>query len=72
MNAQPAIRPELVAAKLAAAKNLDAPRLAAQLDANPRLVEVPWLIQRRSFQPGGLAKFTEDLIAWLTTIRIFQ
>jgi hypothetical protein len=57
------IRPELVAAKLARAANLERPELAEQIKSNPRLVEMVWFIQWRSFQPGGLDAFSADLMA---------
>ncbi|MCX6924502.1 MAG: hypothetical protein NT154_14990 [Verrucomicrobia bacterium] len=57
------IRPELVAAKLASADNLERPELAEQIKSTPRLVEMVWFIQWRSFQPGGLSAFSADLLA---------
>lgn len=57
------INPELVAAKLARADNLEDPRLAKQIESNPRLVELLWFIQWRSFQPGGLDAMVNDLLA---------
>jgi hypothetical protein len=63
MNKLTVIRPETVAAKLAAAANLSHPELAAELAKQPRLVELLWFIQWESMQPGGLEKFTASLIA---------
>jgi hypothetical protein len=57
------IRPELVAAKLASAANLERPELAEQIKSTPRLVEMVWFIQWRSFQPGGLDAFSAGLVA---------
>ena len=57
------IRPELVAAKLAALRNYECPPVQRQIQERPRLVEMMWFIQAMSFQPGGLAKFAEDLLA---------
>ena len=59
----PAIPPELVARKLAAAASLQSPKLAARLKTEPRLVDLLWFIQWHSFQPGGLAKLADDLLA---------
>jgi hypothetical protein len=56
------IRPETVAAKLAAAANLSQPELAAELAKQPRLVELLWFLQWQSMQPGGLEKFALALI----------
>ena len=58
-----AIQPDLVASKLAQAANLTRPDLAKQLAETPRLVELVWFIQWRSFQAGGLAKLAADLLA---------
>jgi hypothetical protein len=57
------IRPETVAAKLAAAADLSQPELAEELAKQPRLVEVLWFLQWQSMQPGGLEKFAVALIA---------
>ncbi len=57
------IRPETVAAKLAAAANLSQPLLAEEFAEQPRLVELLWFLQWESMQPGGLEKFTLALLA---------
>lgn len=57
------IRPELVASKLAAIRNYEYPQLLEQITERPRLVELMWFIQAMSLRPGGLAKFSEELIA---------
>ena len=56
------IRPEAVAHKLAAIRNYECPELLRQITVNPRLVEMLWFIQYASMQPGGLAKFAEELL----------
>jgi hypothetical protein len=56
------IRPEIVAGKLAAAANLSQPHLAKEFKDQPRLVELMWFLQSRSMMPGGLGKFSIDLI----------
>jgi hypothetical protein len=59
------IRAELVAAKLASARDYAQPKVLQEIEAEPRLVEVLWAIQFFS-QPGnyagGLHRFTADLI----------
>jgi len=57
------IRPELLAAKLAAIRNYEYPKLLAQMSANSRLAEMLWFLQAMSLRPGGLLKFVEDLVA---------
>ena len=59
------IRPELLAAKLAAIRNHEDPQLLKALTERPRLVEMLWFIQFVSMQPGGLLKFCEDMIEQL-------
>lgn len=59
------IRPELLAAKLAAIRNFEYPKLAAQMTANPRLAEILWYLQAMSLRPGGLLKFVEELLVEL-------
>ncbi|HEY3862589.1 MAG TPA: AAA family ATPase [Verrucomicrobiae bacterium] len=59
---QAAISPLDVAATLAAAANLTNPGLAAQIQKQPRLVEVKWWLQHHSGQPGGLEKLAGGLI----------
>src|SRR5216684_3003098 len=56
------IRPELVAHKLAAIRNYEQPKLLAQIEDNPRLVEMLWFIQYVSMQPGGLVKFCKEML----------
>lgn len=63
MNAETVIRPELVAGKLAALDNLESPWLSADFAKEPRLTEVMWYIQWRSFQPGSVRKLVDDLLA---------
>lgn len=58
-----AIRPEILAAKLAAIRNLEYPQLANQIQADPSIVEKLWFIQWVSMQPGGLAKFVNQLLS---------
>ncbi len=62
MNKLTVIRPETVAAKLAAAANHSQPELAAELAKQPRLVELLWFLQWHSMQPGGLEEFAAVLI----------
>ena len=57
------IRPELLAAKLAAIRNYENPALLAQMSANPRLVETLWFLQAMSLRPGGLLKFVQEFLA---------
>ncbi|HOX58994.1 MAG TPA: hypothetical protein P5205_17700 [Candidatus Paceibacterota bacterium] len=57
------IRPELLAAKLAAIRNFEYPALLDQVEVNPRLVETLWFLQAMSLRPGGLLKFAEELLA---------
>ena len=57
------IRPELLAEKFAAAARRDDVRMAEQLEAMPRLGELLRFIQWASFQPGGLAKVSGDVLA---------
>lgn len=58
-----AIPPDLVAAKLAQAHNIERPDLARQLAAHPRIVELIWFLQWRSFQPGGITGFIDGLLS---------
>jgi hypothetical protein len=57
------IRPELLAAKLAAIRNYEYPALLEEMTAKPRLVETLWFLQAMSLRPGGLLKFVEELLA---------
>lgn len=58
-----AIRPEVVAQKLAAADNRSARCLADELQENPRLVELMWFVQwYDAFAPGGRGQLARDVI----------
>lgn len=57
------IKPEDVARKLAAIRNRENLKSLKQIEERPRLVEMLWFVQAMSLRPGGLGKFTEDLIA---------
>lgn len=57
-----AIRPEILAAKLAAIKNLEYPNLAQQIEQNPQLIELLWFTQAMSMAPGGLDRFTQQFL----------
>ncbi len=58
--------PERLAAKIAAIKNFELPPLGAEIEAQPRLLELLWFLQWAS-QPdnyaGGLKKLAADLVA---------
>lgn len=56
------IRPELLAENLAAAARMEDVRLSEQLEKEPRLGELLRAIQWFSFQPGGLAKLSNDVV----------
>jgi len=56
------IRPEIVAAKLAAVRDYKHPEILKEIQAEARLVEVLWFIQFMSMQPGGLEKFCADMV----------
>jgi hypothetical protein len=56
------IRPDILAAKLQAIRNLEELTLADQVAENPRLVELLWFIQAVSMRPGGLEKFVEESV----------
>jgi AAA domain len=56
------IRPEEVAHKLAAIRNLEYPELLIQIEERPRLVEMLWFLQYESMQPGGLKRFCREII----------
>jgi hypothetical protein len=56
------IRPESVARKLAAIYNYEHPKLLAEVQADPKLPELLWFVQYMSLQPGGLGKFSTDLV----------
>jgi hypothetical protein len=60
-----AIRPEMLAKKIADVRRLKLPELAKYCEAHPRAIEALWFIQWMSMQPGGLAKLSADLIAFL-------
>jgi hypothetical protein len=57
------IRPEAVAAKLAAIRNYEHPESLEQITQRPRLIELMWHLQYESCQPGGLWKFTEHFLS---------
>lgn len=60
------IRAELVAEKLKRILNFEQPKILDELTENPRFTEVLWFLQyvsRSENYPGGLEKFTRDLIA---------
>ncbi len=52
-----------MAAKLGAIANYEYPEIQRQIEERPRLVELLWFVQSMSLRPGGLAKFTEQLLA---------
>lgn len=56
------IRPELLAAKLAAMRNHQNPELLRQVNDRPKLIELLWFLQFKSIQPGGLVKFCEEMV----------
>ncbi|MFO1499175.1 MAG: AAA family ATPase [Verrucomicrobiota bacterium] len=56
------IRPDLLAAKLQAIRNLEHPELFEQLQENPRLVELLWYLQAMSLLPGGLQAYAQTLL----------
>jgi len=60
------INPELIASKLDKARNFELPAVLAELEAEPRLVELLWFVQwvsRPRNYAGGLARFAADLVA---------
>lgn len=57
-----AIQSEKLALKLAEIRNLEVPKLAEQLQRQPRLTELLWFVQWKSTQPGGLFKFAAELV----------
>ncbi|HEX3717108.1 MAG TPA: hypothetical protein VH595_03995 [Verrucomicrobiae bacterium] len=57
------IRPEVAAAKLAALKNLQAPKFREAIAKKPRLIELLWFIQAQSLQAGGIDKLAEDFLS---------
>ena len=63
MSEQSIIRPEILAAKMAAVGNFKAPKVREQLKAQPRLFELFWLLQAMSMRPGGLDKLCEEFLA---------
>ena len=56
------MRPELVAEKLQAIHNHEYPELLKQITEQPRLVEMMWFLQYVSMQPGGLVKFSAEMM----------
>ncbi len=61
-NGCPPVSPEAVAIKLAKLRNYEYPMLLEKIIAQPRFVELLWLLEYMSWQPGGLDKFTAELI----------
>lgn len=60
------VDPVSVAEKLDAVRNFLLPAIAAQIEAEPRLVEALWFLQWVSIPEnyaGGLSKFAQDLLA---------
>ncbi len=58
----PGICPLAVSNKLKAIRELREPKLAEQLNDEPRLAELLWFLQWRSHQPGGLDKFVQEFL----------
>src|SRR5262245_36478455 len=58
----PAIAPELLAAKMQAMRQLREPALVEQCRKYPRLPELLWFLQARSFAPGGLLSFVREML----------
>jgi hypothetical protein len=56
------IRPETIAAKLAALKNLQSPHFRAAAAKEPRLVELAWHLQALSMKPCGIQNFADTLL----------
>ena len=59
------IRPEILAAKIEKLENFEQPRLLEEFAAEPRLVRALWFLQwisQPANYPGGLSKFTDDLL----------
>lgn len=61
-NGEHAIRPEIIAGKLAAARNLQYSDLPDQITKTPRLVELLWFLEYIWRQPGSLAPFIDGLV----------
>lgn len=62
----PPIRVEAVARKLEQIRNFEQPKILEEMHAHPRLAEVLWFlafVSRNENYPGGLRKFSSDLIA---------
>jgi hypothetical protein len=60
------IRPEMLAAKIEQIQNYEQPHLLEEFGQEPQLVRVLWFLQyvsRPENYPGGLSKFSADLIA---------
>ena len=60
-----AIRPEVLAKKIADVRRLKLDDLAKYCDTHPRAIEALWFIQWMSTQPGALTKFAKELIAFI-------
>jgi len=57
---------EAVASKLSAIRNFEHPKILAEMEANPRLIELLLFLQfisQPDNYPGGMDRFTRDLIA---------
>lgn len=63
MNKTSVIPSEKVARKLHEAEDRESEAFAKQLQADPRLVELMWFIQWFSFQPGGIQRLADGLLA---------
>lgn len=61
-----AIRPESVASQIAALRRLAFPSMQAVMEQQPRTIEALWFIQWRSMQPGGLEKFAQELLEFIS------
>jgi hypothetical protein len=60
-----AIRPELLAKKIADVRRMKFPKLYDYLKGNLRVFEAFWFIQCMSMKPGGLAAFVAALIEFM-------
>lgn len=59
------IRPERLASKLAGVRREKYLGLADEMMEEPRFLEALWFVQFMSMQPGGVAKFAEELAAFI-------
>lgn len=65
------IRPELIAKKLDQVRNFELLEILEEMTEQPRLAEVMWFlafVSRNENYPGGLRKFSKDLIAQSTDL----